>query len=178
MGDVVDFVRIGDKLISRDKLNRAIDRILDLRTQGQSQQDVAHEMGVDRSFISRLEGLGEIRKGGRIALIGFPVANKDELQQLGTEEGCDFIFLMTNNERWKWVDTASGVTLLNEVMMLIASVKDFETIIFIGSDMRIRLMEAVLGRDVIPISVGGSPVTEDKFIDLERLRSIIRELRA
>ncbi len=85
---------------------------------------------------------------------------------------------MTNNERWKWVDTASGVTLLNEVMMLIASVKDFETIIFIGSDMRIRLMEAVLGRDVIPISVGGSPVTEDKFIDLERLRSIIRELRA
>lgn len=173
----MDLVRIGDKLIGRDKLYRAINRILELRADGASQHDVAMELGVDRSFISRLEGIGEVRKGGSIALIGFPLANRDEILQVGEEEGCDFMFLMTNDERWKWVGKESGVELLNEVMALIAKVKEFDSVVLIGSDMRIRLVEAVTGKDVIAVSLGESPVREDRYVEPEAIRSIIRGLK-
>ena len=172
----MDLMRIGEKVVSRDKLNRAIDRILQLRADGASQQDAAQELGVDRSFISRLEGMGEVRKGGRIALIGFPLANKDEILRVGEEEGCDFMLLMTNSERWKWVGKESGVELLNEVMALIAKVKEFDSIVLIGSDMRIRLVEAVTGKDVVAVSLGESPVTEDRRVEPEVIRAIIRSL--
>ena len=173
----MDLMRIGEKVVSRDKLNRAIDRILQLRADGASQQDAAQELGVDRSFISRLEGMGEVRKGGRIALIGFPLANKDEILRVGEEEGCDFMLLMTNSERWKWVGKESGVELLNEAMALIAKVKEFDSIVLIGSDMRIRLVEAVTGKDVVAVSLGESPVTEDRRVEPEVIRAIIRSLK-
>jgi predicted XRE-type DNA-binding protein len=176
-GEGMDFIRIGDKLISREKLYKVINRILELRADGMSQQEVAQETAIDRSFVSRLEGLGEVRKGGRIALIGFPVSNKEDLLRVGEDEGCDFIFLMTNEERWRWVDRESGVDLLNQVMSLIAKVKDFESVILIGSDMRIRLVEAIMSKDIISISLGESPIKEDKYVDPEHLRSIIRKLR-
>lgn len=174
----MEFIRVGDKVISRDRIYRTIDEILRLRAGGASQQDVAAEMGVDRSFISRLEGIGEIRKGRRIALIGFPVVPKDELNRVAIEEGCELIFLMTNDERWQWVDRVSGVELLNEVMMLIAKLKDFDNIIFIGSDMRIKLIETVIGKEVIPILIGESPITEDKYIDPEVVRQVIKGIKA
>ena len=76
----MDFVRIGDKMVSREKIHEAIDAILARRSKGQSQSEVAADLGVDRTFISRLETLGELRKGGSIALIGFPIANCDEIR--------------------------------------------------------------------------------------------------
>ena len=48
----MDLVRIGDKLISRRKLQRAIDKILERRAAGASQQDVAAELGIDRAVVS------------------------------------------------------------------------------------------------------------------------------
>lgn len=54
-------LRIGDKLINRNKIDRVVDRILHLRTQGLSQQEVAAQVGIDRSVISRLEHMGEVR---------------------------------------------------------------------------------------------------------------------
>ena len=61
----MDFLRIGSKLLSRQKLNQAIDKILEMRVQGNSQTEVAGILGVDRSFISRLEALGEVNRGQR-----------------------------------------------------------------------------------------------------------------
>ena len=57
------FFRIGDKLLNRTKLDRIIDRIFELRMSGASQQEVAQRIGCDRTFVSRLEGLAEVRKG-------------------------------------------------------------------------------------------------------------------
>lgn len=73
---VTDLVRIGDKVIDRARLHRLIDQALDLRAGGASQQEVADRLGTDRTFVSRLETLGELRRGRRIGLVGFPVANK------------------------------------------------------------------------------------------------------
>ena len=81
---------IGDKIINRQKVHQAVDAILDMRGRGLSQQDVAKEIGVDRTLISRLETLGEVRKGGLIAVIGFPVKNCEELQSMARQEGVTF----------------------------------------------------------------------------------------
>jgi hypothetical protein len=69
-------IRIGDKTVDADKVHRLIDEMLDMRVRGLSQQEVAEHFHIDRTFISRLENLGEIKKGGSLALIGFPVKIK------------------------------------------------------------------------------------------------------
>jgi len=174
----MDLIRIGDKLISRRKIQRAIDRILERRAQGLSQQDVAAEMGIDRAFVSHLERLGEVRRGRRIALIGFPVKNKDELAALAREEGVDFVLLLNNAERWSYVEGVSGAELFNRVMEIIARIRECDQIVFLGSDMRIRWMESVLGTDrVIGIELGPSPITEDRYVPPERVRDVLAQGR-
>ena len=85
-----DFFRIGDKLLNRTKLDGIVDRIFDLRISGLSQQEVAQRVGCDRTFISRLESLAEIRKGGSLAVIGFPLGNTEELEHLCQELGVEY----------------------------------------------------------------------------------------
>ncbi|HEY8416502.1 MAG TPA: helix-turn-helix transcriptional regulator [Limnochordales bacterium] len=170
----MDLIRIGDKLISRRKIQRAIDRILERRAQGLSQQEVAAEMGIDRAVVSRLESLGEVRKGRRLALIGFPVKNKDELEALAREEGVDFVLLLNNAERWSYVENVSGAELFNRVMEILARIRECDLIVFLGSDMRIRWLESVLGPDrVVGIELGSSPITEDRYVPPERVRDIL-----
>ena len=99
----MDFVRIGDKIVSREKINEAIDDILTRRAKGLSQAEVASQMGLDRTFISRLETLGELRKGGSIALVGFPLSNCEEIKRVAREEGVEFVLVMNDDERWDFV---------------------------------------------------------------------------
>ena len=72
-------LRVGEKIIDRDKIYKAVDDILEMRSRGLSQQEIANRIGLDRTAISRLETLGEVRKGGRIALVGFPIKNCEEI---------------------------------------------------------------------------------------------------
>ncbi len=174
----MDLIRIGDKLVSRRKIERAVDRILERRAQGLSQQDVAAELGIDRAFVSHLERLGEIRKGRRIALIGFPVQNKAELEAVAREEGVDFVLLLNNAERWSYVEHISGAELFNQVMEIIARIRECDQVVFLGSDMRIRWMESVLGPDrVVGIELGPSPIAEDRYVAPERVRDILAQGR-
>ncbi|HHY45529.1 MAG TPA: helix-turn-helix transcriptional regulator [Firmicutes bacterium] len=175
----MDFVRIGDKMISREKIHEAIDAILSRRSKGQSQSEVADALGVDRTFISRLETLGEIRKGGSIALIGFPIANCDEIREVAREEGVDFTLLMTDEERWAFVRQRSGTDLLNELMTLIASVRRFEKVVFIGSDKRLEIMKGLVDRstEAATIVIGKSPVLGDVYVNPESLRKVIQGLK-
>jgi len=106
-----DFRRIGDKLISRERLTALIDEILTLRQAGLSQQETALRIGTDRSFISRLETLGEVRKGASVAVVGLPVANKDEILAVTLREGVDFTFILSEDERWSFLQGKSGFEL-------------------------------------------------------------------
>ncbi|NPV51935.1 MAG: transcriptional regulator [Firmicutes bacterium] len=173
----MDFVRIGEKLIDKERIYKVIDRILEMRCRGGSQQEVADKLGIDRTFISRLETLGEVRKGGRIALVGFPILNKAELEALAREEGVDYVLILTDEERWAFVKNRSGIDLFNEVMALIMKLKHYDSVIFLGSDLRVGLAESILGDRVIPIILGTSPMKEDKYVDPGQIRGIIRELR-
>ena len=174
----MELVRIGDKVIDRQRIYRMVDRILELRASGLSQQDVAHELGIDRTLVSRLESLGEVRRGQKLGLVGFPVGNREALEEVALSEGVDFVWLLTEEERRRFIGERSGAALLNDLMALIARARELDHLIFLGSDMRIRLVEALLGPDrVTGIQIGTSPITEDRFVDPEALRQLIRQLR-
>ncbi len=171
------YTRIGEKLVSREKIMRMVEKVLDRRSSGLSQQDVADELGLDRSFISRLETVGELRKGGKIALIGFPIGNKAEVAGIAEDFGVDHIYLLTEAERWALIREKSGADLLNEIMGLLTALRSFDTVILIGSDMRIKLAEALVDKQIIPMYIGDSPIREDKYIDPDELRLLLQGLR-
>lgn len=174
----MDLVRIGEKVISRQKLADLTDRILEMRARGLSQQEVADRMGLERTFISRLETLGEVRKGQTIALVGFPVENRAELEEVARQEGVDYTFLLTDRERWEFLENKSGVELFNHIMEIIAAVRRYEVVILLGSDRRVGLMKGLVDKEAILVPIGSSPMTRGAWVDPERLRALIRGLKA
>jgi len=173
----MDLIRIGDKLISMEKIGESIEEMLKLRQQGLSQAEVSKKFDTDRTFVSRLENLGEVRKGRTIGLVGFPIKNIDEIKQVALQEGVDFSLLMTDKERWDFVYEKTGIELLNEVMGLIYKVRQYDVVIMIGSEQRLRLFKALLDKEVVSINIGKSPITQDKYIDPDNLRDVIRKLK-
>lgn len=174
----MDFYRIQDKIISWQKIEETLRKALMLRVKGFSQQEAADRLNIDRTFISRLEGIGELRKGQTIACLGFPVLNKEEITDILVKEGVDFIFLMTEQERLDFVEKRTGKELLNELMDLIAKFKSYEVVILIGSDERIKLVENILDSQVISIEIGSSPITEDKWVNPDEIKRILRFIKS
>lgn len=172
------FTRVGDKVIDSERLYRVVDRILELRAAGVSQQEVARRLGTERTFISRLETLGEIHRGARLALVGFPLGNKEALLTLAQEEGIEYTLILTDEERWRFIEEKSGSQLLNEVMHIIAEVRTYDTVIFFGSDMRVRIVEALLDKKAVCVEIGHSPIKGDREVDPEKLRRLIRQIKS
>jgi len=170
----MSFFRIGDKTISLDRINAAIDKILKLRSRGCSQQEAADAAGVDRTFVSRLENLGEIRKGKRIGVLGFPIENKEEIAQIFRDHGIDNCLLMNEEERKRFVLDRSGPDLVNELMILIKEYRQYDTVIVLASDMRNRLIEALLDQQVIMLDIGSSPLTSDVRVDPDKIQNILK----
>ena len=173
----MELVRIGNKLVSKEKIYSMIDRVVSLRSQGNSQRETAEILGLDRSFISRLENVGEVRRGGKIALIGFPVKNKEELKKMADEEGIDFVLLLTEAERRLFLNSSSGVELFNRLMEIIRELRDYDTVIIMGSDERIKIVESLLDKEVVSLEIGRSPLTEDVYVDTGELKRIISSLK-
>lgn len=174
----MEFIRIQDKIISWQKVETSLKKVLQMRARGFSQQEVAERLKIDRTFISRLETLGELRKGQSIACIGFPLSNKEEILAILEKEGVEYIMLMTEQERQDFINHRSGKELLNVIMDLIADVRQYDVVVCIGSDERIRLMEGVLNGQIISIAIGTSPITEDKWLDPAIIKEVLRSIRA
>lgn len=173
----MQLIRVGDKVINPERIYRMVNRMLELRTTGHSQQEVAEILEIDRTLISRLESVGEMRKGKKIAIVGFPVKNGKELTDLATAEGLDFVLLMSERERLEFAKNQNGAEVLNEVMALIARARECDAVIFIGSDQRLKMVEALVGPNVIGIEIGRSPMYEDVYVDPEMVRNLIRSLK-
>ncbi|MTI82169.1 MAG: helix-turn-helix domain-containing protein [Firmicutes bacterium] len=173
----MNLVRIGNKIISKQKISQIIDEALQLRQQGLSQTDASTRMGIDRSFLSRMENLGEIRRGKSIAVIGFPIVNKEELQNKLLQEGVDLLYLLTEEERWSFVKNNTGLDLFNNIMDAIAKVHACDQVIVIGSNQRIKLMEAVLDKEVIAYELGHSPIKEDKYVNPGEIVDVVRAIK-
>jgi len=173
----VQFIRIGEKIICKEKLDREINKILELRAKGITQEGVARKLGVERTFVSRLESLGEIRKGKKIALVGFPIKNKEELTHLAEKLGIEYVFLLTQEERFEFIKKKGKSELFNEIIEIIVNLSDFDLIIFMGSDMRVPLVEKIFSIQVIGIVIGHSPIKESKYVHPEKIIEIVKQVK-
>lgn len=171
----MELIRVGEKLISLSKIHNMVEEILLARSQGMSQIEVATRYGVDRTFVSRLETLGEVRKGRSIAVIGFPVANTEEVTQTCRRLGVDFCWVMTDAERRRYAESRNGIELVNEIMAWAGRLRGYDVVVLMASNARIRLMEALLGvGKVIPLELGETPLTHDVPVDLSVFEQLIR----
>jgi transcriptional regulator with XRE-family HTH domain len=173
----MQLIRVGDKVINKDRIFQVVSRMLELRASGLSQQEVAEQLDIDRTLVSRLETIGEVRKGKKIALVGFPVKNTAELRAIGEAEGLDFILIMSEQERLDFARSQNGIDVLNQVMFLIARARECDAVIFLGSDQRLKMVEALVGPHTISIEIGCSPIHEDKYVDPDSIRTLIRSLK-
>lgn len=173
----MSFFRVGDKLLSRDKLDKIIDDILELRKSGLSQQEVAQRIGCDRSFVSRLESLAEVRKGGSLAVVGFPLENTEELKTICERLGVEFTLILNDQERWDILESFDGKSLLNWLMELMMDMSAYDHVIMIGSDMRIRLAETILGEKVLGLLIGKSPIKKDIYLIPNDLSGLIKSIK-
>ena len=169
-------IRIGDKIISVDKAVRLLEQVLRLRAQGFSQQEVAHRFSLDRSFVSRLEAVGEIRKGRRVAIIGFPIENKQELADLCREQGLDFIYILNNEERWSLVSGQKALDFFNRVMEIISTLREYDTLILVTSERWYRLAEALLDLQVIFVNLGSSPIQQNYRVDMALFKKTLQDI--
>lgn len=169
-------IRVGDKIISIDRAVRVLEQVLRLRSQGLSQQEVARRLSLDRSFVSRLEAIGEIRKGRRVAVIGFPIENKQELIDISRERGLDFTFILSNQERWSLVSRQKALDFFNQVMEIISSLKEYDTLILITSERWYRLAEALLDLQIIFVNLGSTPVQENRRVDPVLFKQTLQDI--
>lgn len=115
-------------MISQKKILFRLEKILKLRSQGKSQQEVADILGVARSFISRLEALGEMRKANQNGVVGFPIKNKEEIQKILVDRGIQHSLLMNEAERTSFVQGKPCSDIVNEMAQLIQQYRMYDTV--------------------------------------------------
>ncbi len=171
------FFRIGEKVVSQEKLFDALAEILADREGGATQEEVARAHGVQRSFVSFLESLGEVRRGARIAVVGFPVANAEEVRALAEHHGVDFTLVFNQAER-ETIEGSSGGEVFNRLLETLATLRDHDVTILMASDWRIELIERILGREVIGIPLGQTPLREDVPVDIAELDQVLTGIKS
>jgi hypothetical protein len=130
---------------------------------------------VQRSFVSFLESLGEVRRGARVALIGFPIANVDEVRSLAEDVGVDFTLLFSQTER-EAIESASATEVFNRLLETLATLRDYDVVVLMASDWRIGLVERILGAEVVSMPLGQTPLREDVEVDLGELRGVLESV--
>lgn len=169
-------LRIGDKIVDRDRLVNIIGEILHRRAIGATQQEVAMAMGLERSFVSHLEGLGEVRRGNRIAVVGFPIANKEELEKVAQSFAVDFVYFLSESERKEYARVKTGADIFNELLELLASLRDYDVVVFLASNKRIDTLAKILDREIVGVSIGNSPIKRDRKVKPELLFDVLSSL--
>ena len=173
----MELIRVGEKVISEERLGKEISKILKLRTEGLTQEEVARKLGVERTFVSRLESLGEIRKGEKVALLGFPIKNKEEIISLSKKYGLDYALIFTEKERNDFIKSRDKNRLFNDTLDIITHLLDFDVIIFLGSDKRVDFAEKLFHIQVIGIEIGKSPIREDRYVYPEVIENVLKEVK-
>jgi hypothetical protein len=171
------FYRIGDKVVGRDKIIEQLEAILADREGGATQHEAALSHGVDRSFVSWLETLGEVRRGKRVALIAFPVANVAEVRRVCDEHGIELALVVSQAER-EGFEAGRADQMFNLVLDTLADLKDFDVVIILASTKRTGAIEKILGREVIARPLGTSPLRHDVEVDLDELTDLLDAVTA
>jgi hypothetical protein len=171
------FYRIGDKVVSRDKLIDQVDAILVDREGGATQQGAAAAHGVDRSFVSWLETLGELRRGKRVAFIAFPVANVAEVKRACDEHGVELSVVVSQAVR-EGMEAGPADRMFNLVLDTLADLKGFDVVVIMASTKRTGAIERILGSEVIARELGPSPLRHDVEVDIAELNDLLDAVTA
>ena len=167
--------RIGDKVVSESKLADAIAAILEDRESGATQEEVARTHKVQRSFVSFLETLGEVRRGSRVALVGFPVANVAEVKALAEKHALDLVLVLSQEER-ESIETGDATAVFNTLLETIAVLRDYDTVVLLASDLRIKTMEKILVGEIVGMPLGPSPLRTAVHVDLDKLDQVLNSV--
>ncbi len=174
---LVRLFRVGNKVISLGKITDAVTAILEDRERGATQEESARAHGVQRSFVSFIETVGEVRRGGRIALVGFPVANTEEVRAVAERHAVDFVLVVSQGER-ESIESGSAADIFNQLLETIAVLKDYDVLVLMASDWRIKTIEKILGKEVVGIALGHSPIREDVRVDVAELETVLAAVEA
>lgn len=162
----MEFVRIGRKIVNRRKIISLVKEMLKKRSKGATQAEVASSFGVERAFVSYLEGLGEVRRGKSVAIFGFNIENKKEVEQIAGECGVDYTYL------------TQGKDLPNsqETLSLLTRLKDFDVVVGINGGKENRAVEKILGREIISVPISQNSSASEKQVALAELKKALVSL--
>ena len=110
-------------------------------------------------------------------MVGFPVANADEVRALAEHHGVDFILVFSQAER-ETIEGSSGGEVFNRLLETLATLRDYDVTILMASDWRIELIERILGREVIGIPLGQTPLRTDVTVDVAELDEVIAGVKS
>ena len=167
--------RIGDKVVSGEKLVAEIETILEDREAGATQEEIARSHSVQRSFVSFLEALGEVRRGARVALVAFPVANVDAVRAVADKHSVDLAMVLSQKDR-EYIEGGSAADVFNRLLETLADLRDFDVVVLLASDWRVRTIERILGAEVVGIPLGATPLRDDVEVDVEELDRILAQI--
>lgn len=167
--------RIGEKAVGWEKLTAALELILSDRARGATQEEAARAHGVQRSFVSFLETLGEIRRGEKVALLAFPVANAEEVKEVAKRYSVDLAIVLSQSQR-EGVEHMSGGETFNMVLDTMAELVGYDTLVVAASDKRVEEISAIFDADVIGLPLGESPLREDVEVDIAALSELIEAI--
>jgi hypothetical protein len=113
-----------------------------------------------------------LRKGSRVALVGFPIANADAVKALAERHALDFVLVLSQEER-EDIESGEVTAVFNTLLETIATLRDYDTLVLMASDWRIKTMERILGTEVVGVPLGPSPLRAAVTVDLEQLDEIL-----
>jgi soluble P-type ATPase len=71
------------------------------------------------------------------------------------------------------ISSGRGDAIFNQVLETLATLKDFDVVVLLASDWRIDTIEKILGREVVAVNLGHSPLKQDVTVDLVELDGIL-----
>jgi hypothetical protein len=63
-------------------------------------------------------------------------------------------------------------------MDLAGKVRQYDVVICLGSDERLKLLQGILDGEIISIEIGISPITEDKWVDPKVIKKVLRSIKS
>lgn len=82
--------------------------------------------------------------------------------------------LLTEEERWDFIKNKSSLEIFNLLMEILTRLKEFDLLIFLGSDMRLDLVDKLMDGKIVGIELGNSPLKENIYVDPDRIEEIIK----
>ncbi|MDO8987637.1 MAG: hypothetical protein Q7V14_05380, partial [Coriobacteriia bacterium] len=89
----------------------------------------------------------------------------------------DFVLVFSQAER-EGIESESATEVFNSLLDTLATLRDYDVLVMLASDLRIKTIEKILGREVVGLPLGQSPLREDIVVDIEQLDSVLEGVMA